>query len=109
MLWVLLSTLNRATGLKPITKGPQGPFVVYKYHIMFKTVEHSVKLQRMAICNTCDLFSKKYETCKSCGCYMPAKTTFAQSECPNGLWQTAEPGQSLINKIEELILESWNK
>jgi hypothetical protein len=40
---------------------------------------------------------------------MPAKTTFASSECPEGKWVTAPAGENLINKIEEMILESWNK
>jgi hypothetical protein len=40
---------------------------------------------------------------------MPAKATFAIAECPIGKWKESEPGQNLINKIEEMILESWNK
>lgn len=40
---------------------------------------------------------------------MPAKAMFAGSECPIGKWTTAQPGTDLINKIEEMILESWNK
>ena len=40
---------------------------------------------------------------------MPAKATFASTECPQGKWKESEPGQNLINKIEEMILESWNK
>ena len=40
---------------------------------------------------------------------MPAKTMFAKTTCPDGKWGESEPGQNLINKIEEMILESWNK
>lgn len=40
---------------------------------------------------------------------MPAKATFAASECPAGFWSTEQPGKDLINTIEEMILESWNK
>lgn len=40
---------------------------------------------------------------------MPAKATFAVSTCPLDKWGSAPAGQDLINKIEELILESWNK
>jgi hypothetical protein len=40
---------------------------------------------------------------------MPAKATFASSECPDKKWTTAPAGENLINKIEEMILESWNK
>ena len=40
---------------------------------------------------------------------MPAKSTFASSTCPDNKWTISEPGQNLINKIEEMILDSWNK
>ena len=40
---------------------------------------------------------------------MPAKVTFAATECPERKWTTGEPGQNLINKIEEMILQSWDK
>jgi hypothetical protein len=76
---------------------------------MFKTVNQEVKLERLSICNRCESFIESMSTCKQCGCYMPAKTTFANSECPEGKWSTSPPGQNLINKIEEMILESWNK
>jgi len=39
---------------------------------------------------------------------MPAKAMFAISECPEGKWLENEPGQNLINKIEEMILKSWD-
>jgi hypothetical protein len=76
---------------------------------MFKTVSQEVKLERMSICNQCESFASTMSTCKQCGCYMPAKTTFASSECPDKKWTTAPAGENLINKIEEMILESWNK
>jgi len=40
---------------------------------------------------------------------MPAKATFASSECPDKKWTKSPAGENLINKIEEMILESWNK
>jgi hypothetical protein len=40
---------------------------------------------------------------------MPAKSMFAESNCPDEKWTTAPAGKNLINKIEEMILESWNK
>lgn len=76
---------------------------------MFKTVNQQVKLDRLAICETCTEFSSRFSSCKQCGCYMPAKATFAVSTCPLGKWDSAPAGQDLINKIEEMILESWNK
>lgn len=76
---------------------------------MFKTVNQTVKLERMSICKKCESFQNNISTCRQCGCYMPAKATFASSECPAGKWTTAPAGENLINKIEEMILESWNK
>ena len=40
---------------------------------------------------------------------MPAKATFAVAECPEGKWVKNQPDQNLINKIEEMILQSWDK
>lgn len=76
---------------------------------MLKTVDEEVKLGRLAICNDCDNLNKIINTCKQCGCYMPAKAMFADSECPDKKWTTSPAGQNLINKIEEMILDSWSK
>jgi hypothetical protein len=76
---------------------------------MLKTVSEETKLYRMAICNSCDDLNTTIKTCKQCGCYMPAKSTFAAANCPLHKWQTAEPAENLINKIEDMILDSWNK
>jgi hypothetical protein len=40
---------------------------------------------------------------------MPAKTTFASSSCPVKRWTVNTPGKDLINTIDEMILESWDK
>lgn len=76
---------------------------------MFKTVDQKIKQERLAICRSCESFDNGFSTCRECGCYMPAKATFAAIECPLGKWKESEPGQNLINKIEEMILESWNR
>jgi hypothetical protein len=76
---------------------------------MFKTVDQKIKQERMTICRSCEYFNHSFSTCQECGCYMPAKATFASAECPQGKWKESEPGQNLINTIEEMILESWNK
>lgn len=43
---------------------------------------------RYAICQQCPLkqFDETNFTCKSCGCFMPAKTKLANAECPEGIW-----------------------
>lgn len=76
---------------------------------MFKTVSNEVKRYRLSICRGCEEFNQSVKMCKQCGCYMPAKALFADIECPAGKWPKSQPGTSLINTLEEAILESWNK
>ena len=40
---------------------------------------------RMNVCNACE-FKSKMNTCKKCGCYLPAKTKSKDSKCPLSLW-----------------------
>ena len=40
---------------------------------------------RFEICNNCDEL-RKNNTCKLCGCYMPAKVRSRKSKCVNGKW-----------------------
>ena len=75
---------------------------------MFATVDESVRQQRLLVCQSCESFSNRLNSCRECGCYMPAKASFAQTECPQGKWLQAEAGNSLINKLEESILNLWN-
>lgn len=41
--------------------------------------------ERMDICHGCPFFTA-LKTCEKCGCFMPAKTKIAKSECPEGKW-----------------------
>lgn len=41
---------------------------------------------RYAICQACPLFDHTLFTCKSCGCFMPAKTKLLNAVCPEGKW-----------------------
>jgi hypothetical protein len=76
---------------------------------MFKTVNEEVRHQRLSICRQCDSFRTRSKTCKECGCYVPAKVIFANVSCPIQKWQKNQPGTDLINTLDEMILESWNK
>lgn len=40
---------------------------------------------RINICNLCK-FKSENNTCKKCGCYLPAKTKSLNSNCPINLW-----------------------
>lgn len=76
---------------------------------MFKTVSESVRQHRLSICRKCENFRSRSRTCTQCGCYMPAKAIFAGSNCPINNWSESKPGTDLINILDEMILESWNK
>ncbi len=57
---------------------------------MFKTVTEEIRLLRFAICKSCDQLNTTFNTCKICNCYMPAKTKFVLSFCPNKRWSVAD-------------------
>lgn len=44
---------------------------------------------RMQECIGCEFFSITKQ-CTQCGCYMPAKTTLSNAECPIGKWGKQE-------------------
>lgn len=76
---------------------------------MFKTVTQQVKIERLKICSSCEHYSRNISTCKLCKCYVPAKTMFSSARCPDNRWLDIGADDSLINQIEESILEMWNK
>jgi len=41
---------------------------------------------RLAICNTCPAFNKRWAKCTKCGCFMKLKTTLKEAKCPIGNW-----------------------
>jgi len=41
---------------------------------------------RMPTCNTCQNRNKALNTCKLCGCFLPAKTRVIEEECPANYW-----------------------
>ena len=62
--------------------------VVRPWHLLRKenyTNEETAQA-RLDICNTCEFFFKKTNTCKKCGCFMTAKTKLEKAECPVGKW-----------------------
>mgnify|MGYP003339827151 CR=1 FL=1 len=75
---------------------------------MLKTVSQQIKLQRLEICNSCEHLVKKFNSCKLCKCYVPAKTMFASAICPDNKWLEESASNDLVNQIEESILKMWN-
>jgi hypothetical protein len=49
-------------------------------------VPDHIKNERLEICSTCEWISKNKSRCKSCGCILKIKTSFAIDACPEGKW-----------------------
>ena len=43
--------------------------------------------QRIQICLGCELYEKKLNRCKSCGCFLILKAILRDTKCPEGKWQ----------------------
>lgn len=41
---------------------------------------------RFKICQGCDFFRQKTQTCRKCGCFMQLKTKLEHAKCPVGKW-----------------------
>ena len=48
-------------------------------------VDDEIAQQRMDICNICEA-KNSLNICTACGCFLPAKTKIAKSECPMEKW-----------------------
>ncbi|ASD50480.1 hypothetical protein FDI24_gp199 [Acidovorax phage ACP17] len=48
--------------------------------------EPQVVQDRLKTCQGCPSYRQTMKVCGDCGCYLPAKTKFAQSTCPQGKW-----------------------
>jgi hypothetical protein len=49
-------------------------------------VSSTIREERLSICRECPEFQSKLEICRSCGCYIPAKTWIKQTSCPLKKW-----------------------
>lgn len=65
-------------------------------HVMngAKMVDQQIKDDRLSICQGCEFYNKKSETCNKCGCYLSIKTGWASESCPEGKWKEA-PAQEM--------------
>ena len=50
-------------------------------------IAKEIQAERYAICEKCEVFRPSVRQCKSCMCFMPAKTLFNKSTCPKGYWK----------------------
>jgi rRNA maturation protein Nop10 len=53
-------------------------------------VGESVKESRMEICRECEFFTSLTQTCKKCGCIMPAKAGLPHAFCPIHKWDAVD-------------------
>ena len=60
--------------------------IIWSEELRGPDVTRDYARQRIAICMSCDRFSKYTKSCKECGCFMPAKTKLKGNSCPIGKW-----------------------
>ncbi len=53
-------------------------------------VSAEVQAQRLEICKSCEWYDDTQTKCKHCGCYLPAKVSFALDSCPVKKWTENE-------------------
>jgi hypothetical protein len=55
-----------------------------------QVVPEEVRTERLSICNSCEFLFAPTAQCKKCGCFLKAKTAFAQFKCPIDKWPAEE-------------------
>ena len=53
-------------------------------------VSAEVQAQRLEICKSCEWYDDTQTKCKHCGCFLPAKVSFALDSCPVQKWTENE-------------------
>ena len=65
-------------------------------------VSAEVQAQRLEICKSCEHYDAEQTRCKHCGCYLPAKVSFALDSCPVQKWTENE--ETWMNeKFDEIM------
>ncbi len=65
-------------------------------------VSAEVQAQRLETCKTCEHYDAEQTRCKHCGCFLPAKVSFALDSCPVGKWKENE--ETWMNeKFDEIM------
>jgi hypothetical protein len=54
---------------------------------LFSSEVKEIAKRRLSVCQTCPRLTPKINTCKECGCLMPAKVFFTKASCPIGKWK----------------------
>ena len=65
-------------------------------------VSAEVQAQRLEICKSCEWYDDTQTKCKHCGCFLPAKVSFALDSCPVQKWTENE--ETWMNeKFDEIM------
>ena len=56
------------------------------YYLISNRKKNELSDQRMLICFSCQHKNKKLNSCRECGCFLPAKTRVEDAECPHQYW-----------------------
>lgn len=67
--------------------GYNSPMTVHPWDLISadKRTDKEVQQVRIGICESCEFFTKTRQ-CRSCWCFMDAKTWLKEAECPKNLW-----------------------
>lgn len=60
--------------------------IVEGYANLIKGSKKELKNKRLIICKGCPYLNIHTTSCSVCGCYLPAKASVPDEECPKGKW-----------------------
>lgn len=58
--------------------------------------------KRIELCKACDRLTS-FNTCKECGCFMPAKTRIKSAECPLKKWGRVVDLEERSDQLPEIV------
>ncbi len=67
-------------------------------------VSAEVQAQRLEICKSCEWYDDTQTKCKHCGCYLPAKVSFALDSCPVQKWTENE--ETWMNENFDKVMDN---
>lgn len=60
--------------------------IIEGWWFMLRGKNNELSKTRSAICSPCQHKDKRLNSCKECGCFLPAKTRVDDAQCPFGYW-----------------------
>lgn len=59
----------------------------------FRNISENKQKKRLEICQKCEYYNESNISCRSCGCYLLVKTSWASEFCPEGKWESEKSDQ----------------